>query len=57
MFSNLMISAVLGLAVGGWVYGKLQRYNGRNTQSSLTGAVLCGVIASIVGLTLLGLIF
>lgn len=53
----MMIGIVLGIGVGGWVYAKLQRYTGGNTQSSLIGAGLCGALAALVAITLLGLLF
>ena len=57
MFSNLFIGFVLGIGLGGWVYAKLQRYNGGNTQSSLIGAGAIGVLGCIVTATLLSVVF
>ena len=52
-----MIGIVFGIGSGAWVYAKLQRYTGNNTQSALTGAVLSGAFACLVVTTLLGLLF
>jgi hypothetical protein len=57
MFSNLTVGIVLGIGVAGWVYAKLQRYTGGNTQSSLIGAVIVGLIVALVGTTLMSLVF
>lgn len=54
--SNAFIALVIGLAFGGWVYSKVQRTTGGNTQSSLTVAAIAGVFGFIVGLLLLRLI-
>lgn len=47
----------MGVGVGGWVYMRLQRYTGGNSQSSATGAAICGLLAFLVCFTLLGLLF
>ena len=47
----------MAVGVGGWVYAHLQRYTGGNTQSSATGAALCGLVAGVIVTTLLGLLF
>ena len=57
MFSNLMVGVVLGIASGGWVYLKIQRYNGGNSQNSAVGGVAVGLLVCLIATTVLGLIF
>jgi len=57
MFTNLTVGIIAGLGIGGWVYGKLSRSTGGNTQNALTGAVITGLITLLVIVTVLGLIF
>lgn len=57
MFSNLTIGILAGIGFGGWVYAKLQRSTGGNTQSSLIGAVLSGLGVLVLVVTILGFVF
>lgn len=57
MFSNLTVAFIFGLGFGAWVYGKMQRQTGGNTQSSLLLAGLAGGAGFIVVITLLSVLF
>lgn len=54
--SNVFIALMLGAGAGGWVYAKMMRQTGNNTQSALTIAALSGVMAFAVMLYILSLI-
>jgi hypothetical protein len=47
-----LTSFLFALGAGAWVYGKSQNHTGGITQKSLTAAVVVGVIAFIVFLTI-----
>lgn len=57
MFSDITIALLFGIGFGGWVFAKLQRSTGGNTQNSLIGAAVSGFIAILLVMTVLGLIF
>lgn len=53
---NGLIAFAVAFGVGGWVYLKTSRRSGGNAKSSLTGALVVGIFAFIVILTLLGVL-
>jgi len=55
MFSNFTISLLFGIGFGGWIYGKTYHSNGGLTKRALTAAVVAGIAAFIVLVTLLNL--
>lgn len=55
--SNFVVALVMGIGCGGWVYSRVQRRTGGNTQTSLIAAGVCGLIAAIVMWSLLALLF
>ena len=57
MFSNLTIGLLLGVGCAAWVYSKMMRSTGSNTQNSLIVAALAGLAALVVVTTLLGSVF
>jgi hypothetical protein len=57
MFSNVTIGIFFGLGVAAWVYSKVQRRTGGNTQSSLIVSGLVGLLAFLFIVTVLGLLF
>lgn len=57
MFSNFTVGIVLGIGVGGWVYGKAMHANGGLVQRALITAVVAGIVACILATTLLGIFF
>lgn len=57
MFSNVTIGILFALGVAAWVYSKMQRRTGGNTQSSLIVSSLVGLLAFIFIVTVLGLLF
>jgi hypothetical protein len=52
---NFFIALLLAIGGSGWVYSKFQRSSGGNTQRSLTGAIICGLIILVIIWTLLNL--
>lgn len=44
-FSNQAIGFYAGLGVAAWVYGKMKRRTGGNTQTSLIVAAISGIFA------------
>lgn len=56
MFSNFTIGLIAGLGFAGWVYSKVMRSSGGNTQNSLIVAGAAGIGAMIVITSLLGFI-
>ncbi|MEK7603363.1 MAG: hypothetical protein AAB459_03935 [Patescibacteria group bacterium] len=54
--TNGFIAFLLGAGVGAWVYGKVMRSSGNNTQSALTVAAIAGVAGFVLMLLLLNLI-
>ena len=57
MGSNLLIGFILGLGVAGWVYAKIMRSSGNNTQSALITAGIAGLAVTFVMVALLQLFF
>jgi hypothetical protein len=57
MFSNVMIGVIFSIALGAWVYSKVQRQTGGNTQNSLIMAGVAGFIGFLVVVTLLSTLF
>jgi hypothetical protein len=57
MFSNITIGLLAGLGFGAWVYGKLMRSTGGNTQNALVGAGAVAFITFLLILTTLALLF
>lgn len=57
MFSNVAIGFFAGIGFGGWVYSKLARSTGGNTQNSLIGAALSGIVAWVLVTAILGFAF
>jgi uncharacterized membrane protein YeaQ/YmgE (transglycosylase-associated protein family) len=55
MFSNLLVGAVMGIGVAGWVFAKTQKHNGGQTQQSLLVAAIVGLITVLVATTLLSM--
>jgi hypothetical protein len=54
MFSNLTIGFFMGAGFGAWLYAKLMRSTGGNTQNSLIVAVTAGFLTMIATAMLLG---
>lgn len=57
MFSNGMIAFLAGLGGGAWVYAKMQRQTGGNTQNSLVVAAGAGIIIFMIILVVLSIFF
>lgn len=57
MFSNVMIGVIFAVGLGAWVYSKVQRQTGGNTQNSLIMAGVAGFIGFLVVVTLLSTLF
>lgn len=57
MVSNFMIGLLMGLGAGGWIYGKVQRRTGGNTQDSLIMAGVGGFFVFLLVLLLLSAFF
>ncbi len=57
MFSNLTIGLLLGAGCAAWVYSKMMRSTGGNTQNSLIVAAFAGIGAMLAIITILGAIF
>lgn len=55
MFSNLTVGIIMGIGVAGWVYSKIYKRTGGNTQNSLVVAVLVGLLAAMVVVVILGM--
>lgn len=43
--SNILVAFLLGIGFAGWVYSKIQRQTGGNTQTSLVAAGASGFVA------------
>lgn len=56
MFGNFTIGLLVGAGFGTWVYSKMTRKTGNNTQQAVTVAVLAGAGATLVVTTLLSFI-
>lgn len=54
--SNVLVSLLMGAGFAGWVYAKIQRQTGGNTQTSLITAGASGFVAFILMWILLGFI-
>lgn len=54
--TNGFIALLLGAGAAAWVYGKVMRSSGNNTQNALTVAVVAGVAAFTLMLIVLNLI-
>ena len=57
MFSNTLIGFLLGAGFAGWVYNKIMRSSGGNTQNSLIVAACAGIAAMVLIMTILGIVF
>ena len=57
MFSNLTLGLLLGAGCAAWVYSKMMRSTGNNTQNSLIVAASAGVGAMVLIMILLGIFF
>ncbi len=55
MFSNAVISFLIALGFGTWVYNKLMHQTGSNTKNSLIGAAITGGIVFLIAVTLMGM--
>lgn len=55
--SNAMIGLLTGLGLAAWVYSKMYRRTGGNTQNALVVAGLVGFLAFLFMLTILGILF
>lgn len=53
MASDLLIGLLLGVGGGAWVYSKMMKSSGSNTQSSLITAAVAGLIIMLLAVTLL----
>ena len=56
MFGNVTIALLLSLGFSAWVYAKIMRSSGNNTQSALTVAGGAALVSFILVLMLLNLI-
>lgn len=57
MTSRILFALAFAASASAWIYSKLQRYNGGNTQSSLTGAATVAALIFLVVLTLANVLF
>ncbi len=46
--SNILVAFLLGVGVAAWVYNKLMRSTGGNTQNSLVASGIVGFVAFVV---------
>jgi hypothetical protein len=56
MFTGGMIGFLVGISAATWVYSKMMRSSGGNTQSSLIVAAIVGLISFLVIMTVVSLI-
>lgn len=54
--SNAVIAFLMAAGFGGWVYSKIMRTTGNNTQTSLIVVAIAFVFTFAIGFCLLGLI-
>ena len=54
--SNSLIALIASVSAGVWIYTKIMRSSGNNNSSSITVAVISGVVIFAVAVLLLGLI-
>jgi hypothetical protein len=57
MLSNVTVGLLAGLGFGAWVYSKIMKQSGGNTQNSLIVAGAAALGAFLLVVTLLGLFF
>lgn len=57
MFSNFTIGLLLGAGFAAWVYSKMMRSTGGNTQNALIVAGVAGLAAMAAAVTILGAVF
>lgn len=57
MLSNVMVGFLAGIGSAAWVYSKMQRQTGGNTQNSMIVAGIAGLGAFLFLITLLQLVF
>ncbi|MDB5186014.1 MAG: hypothetical protein JWL85_537 [Candidatus Saccharibacteria bacterium] len=55
MFSSVAIGLLMSAGLSAWVYSKMQRQTGGNTQSALTVAAGAGVLAFLFVITFLSM--
>lgn len=55
--SNLFIGFIAGAGIGAWVYSKMYRSTGGNTQNALIVAGCAGLAALVIITMVLGMIF
>lgn len=55
MFSNALIAFLVAGGLATWIYTKMLRQTGGNTQNALIGAAVSGGIIFLVVITLLGM--
>lgn len=56
MFSNFTVGLIFGIGLGGWVYTKMIRRTGGNTQGSLLVAAGAGLVGFLLLTILLNFI-
>jgi len=56
MFSNGLIAFLIAAGLGTWIYTKMLRQTGGNTQSALIGALVSAGIIFLVVITLLSML-
>ena len=55
--SNILVGFLAGAGIAGWVYSKMIRSTGGNTQNALIVAGSAGVAAWVILVLILGMIF
>jgi hypothetical protein len=53
--SNVLISFMFSIGSCAWIYQKLQRYSGNNTQQSLVVSGIIGVVLFVIAISLLSM--
>lgn len=56
MFSNATVALLVAIGFSGWVYAKIQKQTGNNTQTSLIVAGLSAGLVFLVVWTIMGFI-
>ncbi|MCA9332600.1 hypothetical protein KDA00_01880 [Candidatus Saccharibacteria bacterium] len=54
--SNVLVAFLIGVGFAGWVYSKIQRQTGGNTQTSLIAAGASGFVAFLLMWMIMGMI-
>jgi hypothetical protein len=57
MFTDFTVALLVGIGFGGWVYSRIYRKTGGNSQNGLIVGAVSGIVALVAVMTILGLVF